>query len=218
MSNIIEVKVPDIGDYKDVPVIEVLVKPGDQVKAEDPLVTLESDKATMEVPSPAAGVVKDIRIKVGDKVSKGAAVLTLEGGADGDSAAVAPADKPVPGPAKQPESGAPPAAAAPPVPLNPQTVSENLPSPPSHKGETAARGVDRKGGAAAHAGTWVRRYARELGVDLARAKGRDPNGRILREDVQEYVKGDRARARGAEGGGRGFNRPPLQPVDFAKCG
>src|SRR3970040_1407918 len=78
MSNLIEVKVPDIGDFKDVPVIEVLVKPGDAVEKEDSLITLESDKATMEVPSPAAGVVKQLRIKVGDKVSKGSPILTLE--------------------------------------------------------------------------------------------------------------------------------------------
>src|SRR6195256_1831350 len=86
MSNVVEVKIPDIGDYKDVPVIEVLVKPGDQVKPEDSLLTLESDKATMEVPSPAAGVVKEVRIKVGDKVSQGALVLTLEPNADGAAA------------------------------------------------------------------------------------------------------------------------------------
>ena len=91
MANAIEVKVPDIGDYKNIPVIEVLVKAGDTVKAEDPLVTLESDKSTMDVPSPAAGVVKEIKLKVGDKVSAGALVLMLEAGG---AAAAAPAPAP----------------------------------------------------------------------------------------------------------------------------
>ena len=96
MSNVIEVKVPDIGDFKNIPVIEILVKPGDHVKPEDPLIALESDKATLEVPSPAAGVVKDINIKVGDKVSQGTLVLTLEGegGASATAAAPAPAAAP----------------------------------------------------------------------------------------------------------------------------
>ena len=102
MSQLIEVKVPDIGDFKDVPVIEVLVKPGDTVAAEDSLVTLESDKATMDVPSPAAGVVKGLKVKLGDKVSEGNIILTLE--AAGDAAA-----KPAPAAAsKLPSSAAPP--------------------------------------------------------------------------------------------------------------
>ena len=102
MIQLIEVKVPDIGDFKDVPVIEVLVKPGDTVAAEDSLVTLESDKATMDVPSPAAGVVKDLKVKLGDKVSEGNVILTLE--AAGDAAA-----KPAPAAAsKSPSSAAPP--------------------------------------------------------------------------------------------------------------
>ena len=91
MSNVIEVKVPDIGDFKNIPVIEILVKPGDSVKPEDPLIALESDKATLEVPSPAAGVVKDINIKVGDKVSQGTLVLTLEGEAAAATTTAAPA-------------------------------------------------------------------------------------------------------------------------------
>src|SRR5205809_3149537 len=99
----IEVKVPDIGDFKDVPVIEVFVKPGDTVKAEDSLVTLESDKATMDVPSPAAGTVKELKVKVGDKVSEGSVILTLEGAAQGAAAtpksAAPPSHQPSPAPA-----------------------------------------------------------------------------------------------------------------------
>ncbi|HKU70932.1 MAG TPA: biotin/lipoyl-containing protein, partial [Burkholderiales bacterium] len=99
MSNVIEVKVPDIGDFKNIPVIEVLVKAGDTVGKEAPLVTLESDKATMEVPAPSAGKVKELKVKVGDKVSEGSIVLTLEA-ADGAPAAKPAAEKPAPAPAK----------------------------------------------------------------------------------------------------------------------
>src|SRR2546430_3644346 len=108
----IEVKVPDIGDFKDVPVIEVFVKPGDTVKAEDSLVTLESDKATMDVPSPAAGTVKELKVKLGDKVSQGSVILTLEGAATGAAAATKSAAPPSPSPA----SGRGAAAAAPAAP------------------------------------------------------------------------------------------------------
>jgi pyruvate/2-oxoglutarate dehydrogenase complex dihydrolipoamide acyltransferase (E2) component len=106
MSNVIEVKVPDIGNFKDVPVIEVLVKPGDSVKKEDSLVTLESDKATLEVPAPAAGIVKELKLKVGDRVSQGSAILTLE--AADDAAAKADAKAPASAPAPQ-QPAAPPA-------------------------------------------------------------------------------------------------------------
>src|SRR5688572_33412123 len=126
MSNVIEVKVPDIGGFKDVPVIEVLVKPGDTVKPEDALLTLESDKATMEVPSPAAGKVKDVRIKVGDKVSEGSLVLTLEPSGD--------ATAPKPGPAPQKPAAAParpPPAAAPSPPPPPQKQREARKPPPT---------------------------------------------------------------------------------------
>ncbi len=107
----IEVKVPDIGDFKDVPVIEVFVKPGDTVKAEDSLVTLESDKATMDVPSPAAGTVKELKVKVGDKVSEGSVILTLEGAAKGAAAATKSAAPPPPSPASGPSSVIPRSAA-----------------------------------------------------------------------------------------------------------
>src|SRR5688500_15024195 len=100
--SLLEVKVPDIGDYKDIPVIEVLVKPGDTVKGEDPLITLESDKATMDVPAPQAGTVKELKVKVGDKVSEGALVLTLEAGADAAEPAAQPASAAQPSPAAAP--------------------------------------------------------------------------------------------------------------------
>ena len=200
MSDVIEVKIPDIGDFKNIPVIEVLVKPGDRVQPEDPLVTLESDKATMDVPSPAAGVVKELKLKVGDKVSQGVAVLTLEAGADGKGGEPAPAPA-----AKEPPKPAP-QVAPPPAPAAPARAptAPILPASPAF--------------ASAHASPSVRRFARELGVDLGRVKGSGPKERILKDDVQNFVKSELARPRGGEGGGLGFNLPPLQPVDFAKFG
>jgi len=195
MGNVIEVRVPDIGDYKDVPVIEVLVKPGDSIKLEDPLVTLESDKATMDVPAPRAGTVKDIR--VGDKVSEGSLVLMLEAAAGAETATKPPvAAAPVPPAPVVPSiaAAAPPPARA--VPLEPPSVVSSGP---------------------VHAGPSVRRFARELGVDLSRVAGSGPKQRILKEDVQAFVKRELARPR-AEGGGLLFNLPPAPQVDFAKFG
>ena len=205
MANVIEVKVPDIGEFKDIPVIEVLVKPGDIVKPEDSLVTLESDKATLDVPSPAAGTVKEIKLKVGDKVSAGALVLMLE---SGGAAEVAPA------PAK--------AAAAPAAAPAPQAAAKAAPPPaakpaPAAAPVAAAVAVDEVGFGKSHASPSVRRFARELGVDLTRVKGSGPKDRIVMEDVQGYVKGELARPHGGNGG-LGFNLPPLQAVDFSKFG
>src|SRR5688572_12695814 len=206
MSNVIEVKVPDIGGFKDVPVIEVLVKPGDTVKPEDALLTLESDKATMEVPSPAAGKVKDVRIKVGDKVSEGSLVLTLEPSGDGTAA------KPAPAPQKPAAAPAKPQAAAAPSPTPASEKEREAPKAPA----AAAPRVDEAGFARAHASPSVRLFARELGVDLGRVKGTGPKERVLREDIQSYVKDELARPRG--GDGAGLNLLPLPQVDFAKFG
>lgn len=207
MANAIEVKVPDIGDFKNIPVIEVLVKPGDAVKAEDPLVTLESDKATMDVPSPAAGIVREIKLKVGDKVSEGMLVLMLEPGGEAPAKAAAPA------PAL---AAAPAAAAAAPKPAPQPAAAKPAPAPAPVAATTA---VDESAFGKAHASPSVRRFARELGVDLGRVSGSGPKGRVLTEDVQAYVKGELSKPReAAAGGGLGFNLPPMQPVDFAKFG
>jgi len=209
----IEVKVPDIGDFKDVPVIELLVKPGDAVKKEDSLVTLESDKATMEVPSPADGVVKALKVKVGDKVSEGSLVLLLDAA---DAPAAKPAEKAVaaPAPAAPP---APPAAAAPAArPFQePEAASPRHPPVPAEPADGTAP--------PAHASPGVRRFARELGVDLPRVKGSGPKGRILKEDIQGFVKdalsGAGAGAPRAAGGGLADLGLPAWPkVDFAKFG
>jgi pyruvate dehydrogenase E2 component (dihydrolipoamide acetyltransferase) len=204
MANAIEVKVPDIGEFKNIPVIEVLVKPGDTVRAEDPLVTLESDKATMEVPSPAAGTVREIRIKVGDKVSEGTLVLMLE---PGDAPAAAPKAAPAPA-APAPVAAAPQPKAAPAA-----TAAKPVPV------AAPAAAVDEAAFGKAHASPSVRRFARELGVDLSRVKGSGPKERVTKEDVQGYVKSELARPRSeGGGGGLGFNLPPMQPVDFSKFG
>ncbi len=189
----VEVKVPDIGDFTDVPVVSVLVAVGDTVAEEDPLIELESDKATMEVPSPSAGKVAEIRISEGDKVSEGTLILVLEGG----GAAEKPAE-----PAKA-EKAAPAAA--------PAARSE---APPA----SAPASVTDAGFGKAHASPSVRTFARSLGVDLAQVNGTGRKGRILREDVTGYFKSRStpAAAGGAISGGMGI--PPIPVVDFAKFG
>jgi pyruvate dehydrogenase E2 component (dihydrolipoamide acetyltransferase) len=211
----IEVKVPDIGDFKDVPVIELLVKPGDAVKKEESLVTLESDKATMEVPSPADGVVKAMKVKVGDKVSEGSLVLLLD---PAEAPAAKPASKAAaaPAPAAQPAPPAPqPVAAAPAArPFQePEAASPRHPPVAAEPAEVTA--------SPAHASPGVRRFARELGVDLPKVKGSGPKGRILKEDIQGFVKGALAGAgapRAAGGGLADLGLPAWPKVDFAKFG
>jgi pyruvate dehydrogenase E2 component (dihydrolipoamide acetyltransferase) len=199
-----EISVPDIGDFKDVDVTEVLVKPGDAVQPEQSLITVESDKATMEIPSPAAGVVKEMRVKPGDKVSKGSLILLLE--ADG---APAPPSRKEQEPAAAPAPAAP--RSAPPAPV----VPIGRPAPPL---PDAARSAD----APPHASPSVRKFARELGVDLARVKGSGPKGRITQADVQEFVKGVMRGAPPAAApatrGGLNLDLPEWPQVDFAKFG
>jgi pyruvate dehydrogenase E2 component (dihydrolipoamide acetyltransferase) len=201
----IEIKVPDIGDYKDVPVIEVLVKAGDKVEKEQSIVVLESDKATMDVPSSHSGIVKEVKVKVGDNLSEGSVVLILEGGASGAASAAAPAPAafaPVPAPTKAVE---PPIARAP----APPPIS-NTPPP-----------VDS---AVSHASPSVRKFARELGVTITQVKGSGPKGRITQEDVQAFVKAAMSGGAGspaaASSGGSlgGLNLIPWPKVDFTKFG
>jgi pyruvate dehydrogenase E2 component (dihydrolipoamide acetyltransferase) len=197
------VDVPDIGDFKDVDVIEVLVKPGDRVAAEQSLVSLESDKATMEVPSPAAGVVKEVLLKVGDKVSQGSPILVLEE-AGGAPAAAAPAAAPAP--------------QTPPPDLT-RTVEMPVPArtPPVPAEVTGSGPATLR----PHASPSVRKFARELGVDLGRVTGSGQKGRILVTDVQAFVKGALARgaaAPAAAPAAGGLNVLPWPQVDFAKFG
>ncbi|HEU4441902.1 MAG TPA: dihydrolipoyllysine-residue acetyltransferase [Burkholderiales bacterium] len=198
----VTVPVPDIGDFKEVEVIEVLVKPGDTVTKEQSLITLESDKATMEIPSPAAGVVKEMKLKVGDKVAKGAAILVLE------SKGSAPQEAPK---AARPAPAAAPAAAAAPIPA-PTPAPSTRPVPREPRDETVAK---------PHASPSVRKFARELGVDLSRVQGSGPKGRILHTDVQGFVKGALSgkTVSTVKGGGTlPFNLPAWPEVDFAKFG
>ena len=225
----IEVKVPDIGDFTDVPVIEVFVKPGDTVKAEDSLVTLESDKATMDVPAPAAGTVKELKIKLGDKVSEGVVILTLDS-ADGSAAkpadagtkpAGASAEKPAPA-APTPEAQ-PPAASAAPAKSDSEATTAGAaakPAPAPSTSAAPAAAVDDAAFIAAHASPSVRKFARELGVDLARVSGTGPKGRIVQEDVQNFVKQvlRGAPAAAPSAGGGALNLLPWPVVDFTKYG
>jgi pyruvate dehydrogenase E2 component (dihydrolipoamide acetyltransferase) len=198
-KGIAEVRIPDIGDFKDVPVIEILVKPGDTIKAEQPLLTLESDKATMEVPAPLGGMLLDIKVKLGDKVSEGTVIATIATAVDTPAAASKPESVP-----------AAPAAAATPAPA------------------AAAPAVDEGGFAIAYAGPGVRKLARELGVDLGKVKGSGNKGRILKEDVEAFAKGGAPAAaaapsapaakQAAAGSGAGVDLLPWPKVDFTKFG
>jgi pyruvate dehydrogenase E2 component (dihydrolipoamide acetyltransferase) len=223
----LEIKVPDIGDFKDVPIIQVFVKPGDAVKPEDPLIALESDKATMDVPSPAAGTVKELKIKVGDRVSQGKVILVLDAASAGDgNGARAPSAAPAGGNGASAAAGpaaAPPPKAEAPAPAEQAAPPREAPAPPAAAAAPSpARAPEKIEGEAfkqAHASPSVRRFARELGVDLSRVHGSGPKGRILQADVQGYVKeAMSAPAAGTSGGGAGLNLPPWPKVDFAKFG
>jgi len=208
MSQLIEVKVPDIGDYKDVPVIEVMVKPGDTIEKEQSIVTLESDKATMDVPSSHSGVVKEVRVKVGDTISEGAVVVLLEESAGSVATVAAPATQATPAvsapPVKAPVAEPPVKLAPPPPPIS------NIPAPTSEN--------------TAHASPSVRKFARELGVTITQVTGSGPKGRITQEDVQAFVKaamsgGGIPAAASASGGSLGgLNIIPWPKVDFTKFG
>jgi len=204
MSKTVEVRVPDIGDFKNVPVIEVLVKPGDAVKKEDPLITLESDKAIMDIPSPYGGVVKALKVKVGDKVSEGTAVLAIDVNEE-TAAAPAPSRQPhsIGSGQVSPSSGESKGAGVTPHPAQ-KVVPSSSPTLPAM--ETR--------GHLPHASPSVRRFARELGVNLTLVGGSGPKSRILKEDVQAFVKGELSRPHA----GAGFTLPEMPQVDFAKFG
>ena len=207
MSQLIEVKVPDIGDFSAIPVIELCVAVGDTVKVDDALVTLESDKATMDVPSSAAGVVKEIKVKVGDRVAQGTVVVLVE-------AAAAQAEAPAQA-APAPVAQATPTPA--PAPVVPAPATAPVPAPIA-----AAVAPALPLGGHTHASPSVRVFARELGVDLAKVKASGPKGRILKEDITAFVKNalqatPAAAAVGASLGG-GLDLLPWPKVDFAKFG
>jgi pyruvate dehydrogenase E2 component (dihydrolipoamide acetyltransferase) len=211
----LEVRVPDIGDFKDVTVIEVLVKPGDAVKLEQSLITVESDKASMEIPSSAAGVIKQLMVKLGDKINIGDLLAVLEGAAPAVSPAATSAGPAAPAAASVVAAVASPAANAP-API--ATLAA-----PAHIPTAAAMGLP-------HASPSVRKFARELGVPLEEVKGSGPKGRITQDDVQAFTKAVMAgaaqtRAQAAKapaavsgGGGTELGLIPWPKVDFAKFG
>ena len=227
MSQLIEVKVPDIGDYQDIPVIEVLIQPGDVIEKEQSLITLESDKATMDVPSSHAGVVKEVKVKVGDHISEGGLVLLLE-------AAEATATPPIAEAPSRAAAAPSHAAAAPPTPVAQMPTASSTPvatpapavtqthaatpvtaSSPIRDSELSENG--------SHASPSVRKFARELGVQVALVKGSGPKGRITQEDVQAFIKAAMSANAGANSGGQAtglgnFNLLPWPKVDFTKFG
>ena len=198
-----EVKVPDIGDFKDVPIIDLHVKVGDAVNAEDPLITLESDKATMDVPAPSAGTIRQVLVKVGDRVSEGTPIVLLAGNEEGamqqptsllsqqepSTAAAAPA----------------PAATAPAVSVGTQpAAAQPAAAPPDFSG--------------VHAGPSVRRIARELGVDLTKVTGTGEKGRISKDDIMAFLRGPAPAPTGAPAAAAGSGIPEIPAQDFSKFG
>ena len=204
-GGVVEVKVPDIGDFADVPVIDLFVKVGDSIKVDDAIATLESDKATMDVPSTVAGVIKEVLVQLGSKVSEGAVLIKVETGASAPAAAAAPAAQAA-APAAAP---APVAAPAAPAAAAPAALAPALPA-----------------GSKVHASPSVRAYARELGVDLSKVPATGPKNRIVKEDLTKYVKGVMSGAisgpvaapGGGISGGGVLDLLPWPKVDFAKFG
>jgi pyruvate dehydrogenase E2 component (dihydrolipoamide acetyltransferase) len=213
-SGPVEVRVPDIGDFKDIAVIELLVKPGDVVKPEQSLITVESDKASMEIPSSAGGTVRELKVKLGDKVSQGSVIAVVDSTAGTASVAMG-SPPPEPAPSRGREES--PSAAAP---AGSRAESRTLPTAALPPQETAA-----PSGQLPHASPSVRKFARELGVPLEQVKGSGPKGRITQEDVQAFTKsvmrgeaGPRSGAGAKPGGGEALGLLPWPQVDFEKFG
>lgn len=210
MSEVIEARVPDLGSDSGVPVIELLVKVGETVKKDQGLLTLESDKATMEVPSPVAGEIIEIIAKLGDELSAGDLVarIRVSAAASAPAPTAAPAAAPAvaPVPAKTPE------------PAKPSPVAAAVPAPAAKAAEHAPDNSELVPGKVPYASPAVRVFARELGVDLAQVTGSERGGRISKEDVQQFVKKTLAGGAPVSGGGSGLNLIPWPQVDFSKFG
>ena len=197
MAEIKQVLVPDIGDFKDVNIIEVMVKAGDKINAEDNLITLETDKAAMDVPAPYAGVIKEMKVKVGDKVSQGSVILNLE---CADSSA--PSVSGDASPHSKPKAAL---IAQPAVATEADAALHSISADASAHSKTA------------HASPAIRRFARELGVQIAQVKGSGEKGRVTKDDVQNFVKAALAQPRGTAGG-NGLQVLAMPVVDFARFG
>ncbi|MFM9893727.1 dihydrolipoyllysine-residue acetyltransferase [Achromobacter xylosoxidans] len=211
-SGPVEIEVPDIGDFKEVEVIEVMVAVGDTIKAEQSLITVESDKASMEIPASQGGVVKEVKVKVGDKVAKGSVVVVVEGSAP--AAAAAPAAKAEAAPARSEAPAA--KAESPTAPATPAAGSRPAPA-------AALEDANLKPGQLPHASPSVRKFARELGVNLSKVKGTGPKDRITADDVRGFVKtalasGVAPAAAGGSADGAALGLLPWPKVDFTKFG
>ena len=214
-----EVVVPDIGGFKDVEVIEIMVKVGDRIAADDSLITVESDKAAMDIPAPFAGTVTELKLKVGDKISAGTPVLMLNAAGAGDDKAVPAATAPLVKsftPAAAGDATRPAQASVVPAPSSP---APEVPAPiaPKHRPDPVAARAEFAGGKTAHASPAVRRFARELGADISRVKGSGPRGRILKEDVQAWIKAELGKPADTASG-LGLGVAPAPVIDFSQFG
>jgi pyruvate dehydrogenase E2 component (dihydrolipoamide acetyltransferase) len=202
-----EVIVPDIGNFKDVEVIEIMAKVGDTLAADDSIMTVESDKAAMDIPAPFAGTITELKIKVGDRVSAGSLALLMDTAQAAAPATVAPVVKSFTPAATPVVANVPPPSH--PAPDVPATIA------PKHRPDPVAAHAEFAAGKPPHASPSVRRFARELGADLTRVRGTGARGRILKEDVQEWIKAELAKPTG-EAIGLGF--PPAPVIDFSQYG
>ncbi|KXJ64434.1 dihydrolipoamide acetyltransferase [Achromobacter xylosoxidans] len=210
-SGPVEIEVPDIGDFKEVEVIEVMVAVGDTIKAEQSLITVESDKASMEIPASQGGVVKEVKVKVGDKVAKGSVVVVVEGGAQAAAAPAAKSEAAAPAAKSEAKAEAKPEAAA-------SSAPAARPAPAA-----ALEDANLKPGQLPHASPSVRKFARELGVNLSKVKGTGPKERITADDVRGFVKqalsaAPAAAAAGGSADGAALGLLPWPKVDFTKFG
>jgi pyruvate dehydrogenase E2 component (dihydrolipoamide acetyltransferase) len=215
-TDVVSVEVPDIGDFEDVPVIEILVSPGDTVETDDPLLTLESDKATMDVPAPFAGTIKDIQVGVGDRVSQGRVLLTMEqaGSAAGQSEASAAASDGAATEAQAPDAVQ--SAVEAEEESAPEADSE--PAPEAAPAEESGPAPDESNGAV-YASPSVRRLARERGIDLHEIHGSGRKGRITREDIEQFQsKGPAAAPASPSAPDVGLDLAPERKIDFEKFG
>lgn len=221
----IEVKVPDIGDFKEVEVIELMVKVGDMIKVDQSLITVESDKASMEIPSSQAGVVKEIKVKLGDKVAEGSLLLLVE--SDSAAATSTASAAPVSAPAAVATAAVAPAPASAPASIAPASTPVAAPVSTTTTPTIAAAPAATAPAGKAHASPSIRKFARELGVDLAKVAGSGEKGRITQEDVQNFVKGilagssavaNAAPSAAPASNGTGMNLLPWPSLDFSKFG
>ncbi len=218
MSETQTIRLPDIGDFQGIEVIEVLISPGDRVEKDESIITLESDKATMEIPSPLTGRVVSVAVSVGDRISEGDPIAEIEVDADAEAAST---DQPSDGeaetlaPNEQPTEDTPPPA---PAEAPPRTLAPDA-AAPVHREPPVTPDPSASSGTPAHASPAVRRFARELGVDIDRVNGSGPKGRILKEDVQNFVKTALASAApGTAAASGGFAVPQMPAVDFSQFG